>query len=91
LTLLQVEGPDLGTQRFQPERGTMKLRVEGMSCEHCVRTVREAVRKVAPGAEVRVDLASGTVEVTGPADRNAVEAAIRDAGYEVTRGAPAGS
>jgi copper chaperone len=69
----------------------MKLRVEGMSCEHCVRTVREAVRKVAPGAEVRVDLATGTVEVAGPADRTAVEAAIREAGYEVTGEAPAAS
>lgn len=69
----------------------MKLRVEGMSCEHCVHTVREAVRKVAPAAEVRVDLTAGTVEVEGPADRAKVETAIREAGYEVTGEAPAGS
>lgn len=69
----------------------MKLRVEGMSCEHCVRTVREAVKAVAPAAEVRVDLASGTVEIEGEADRVAVEAAIREAGYEVVGEAPAGS
>jgi copper chaperone len=61
----------------------MRLRVQGMSCEHCRRTVREAVQKVAPGAEVTVDLASGTVDITGPADRAAVVAAIREAGYEV--------
>lgn len=68
----------------------MKLRVEGMSCEHCVRTVREAVRQVVPNAEVRVDLASGIVEVTGGADRAKVAAAIRQAGYEVSGEAPAG-
>lgn len=61
----------------------MKLRVEGMSCEHCVKTVRDAVARVAPQAQIRVDLSAATVEVEGPADRAAVEAAIRDAGYEV--------
>ncbi|GBD45182.1 Copper chaperone CopZ [bacterium HR40] len=61
----------------------MRLRVAGMSCDHCVRTVREAVKRVAPQSEVRVDLASGVVEIAGAADRTAVEAAIREAGYEV--------
>ncbi len=61
----------------------MKLRVAGMSCEHCVQAVRKAVESVAPGARVQVDLASGTVEVEGEAAEEAVVRAIEDAGYEV--------
>lgn len=61
----------------------LTLKVEGMSCGHCVRAVTEAVQEVAPGAGVHVDLATGLVRVDGPAAPEAVARAIEDAGYRV--------
>ncbi len=61
----------------------VQLRVEGMSCEHCVRAVKRAVAAVAPGARVTVELASGQVRVDNGADPARITAAIREAGYEV--------
>lgn len=58
------------------------LNVGGMTCDHCVRAVTDAVREAAPGAEVAVDLLAGTVAVAGPADPARVTTAIEKAGYE---------
>ena len=60
----------------------LSFRVEGMSCDHCRGAVTAAIRRVAPGAPVEVDLDSGRVTVTATADRAAIAAAIRSAGYE---------
>ena len=60
----------------------MSFQVEGMSCDHCRRAVTAAIRSVAPGAPVEVDLDSGRVRVAATADRAAIAAAIRNAGYE---------
>ena len=58
--------------------------VQGMTCSHCVSSVREEVAEV-PGVEaVDVDLASGRLTVTGEdADDAAIRAAVAEAGYEV--------
>ena len=60
----------------------LSFRVEGMSCDHCRGTVTAAIRSVVPGAPVEVDLDSGRVTVAAAADRGAIAAAIRSAGYE---------
>ncbi len=60
----------------------LSFQVEGMSCGHCRSAVTAAVRKVAPDAKIEVDLDSGRVTVEGAAERPAVAAAIRAAGYE---------
>ena len=59
--------------------------VAGMTCSHCVLSVREEVAEV-PGVQaVDVDLASGRLTVTGAAvDDGAVRAAVVQAGYEVS-------
>jgi copper chaperone len=36
----------------------LRLNLEGMSCNHCVRSVTEAVMSVDPKAEVHIDLAA---------------------------------
>ena len=56
----------------------------GMTCGHCVMSVREEVSEVAGVSAVSLDLASGRLTVTGidVAD-NAVRSAVADAGYEV--------
>jgi copper chaperone CopZ len=62
---------------------TMSLAIAGMSCQHCVRAVREALEGL-PGVVVdRVEIGSAAVSFE-PADVSgaAVLEAISDAGYE---------
>ena len=58
-----------------------QFKVEGMTCQHCVRNVREAIEDLDPAAEVVVDLASGRVDVKAATPREAIRQAIVDAGY----------
>ena len=63
------------------ERLTMQI--DGMSCGHCVKAVREALAEL-PGVEVeRVDVGSATVSYD-PSHTPATQLAdaVRDAGYE---------
>ena len=62
---------------------TMTMRIDGMSCAHCVRAVRDALAEV-PGVEVeRVDVGSATVRLDPAVARpEQVADAVRDAGYE---------
>jgi copper chaperone len=58
--------------------------VAGMSCDHCVMSVREEVTEVAGVTDVAVDLASGQLTVSGEGfSDEAVKAAVTEAGYEV--------
>jgi copper chaperone len=61
----------------------LKLKVSGMTCGGCAKSVERAVVAAAPGAKVSVDLQSGQVAVDGPAAKQAVVSAIEDAGYDV--------
>ena len=58
--------------------------VAGMTCVHCVLSVREEVSAVRGVSGVDVDLQSGRLVVTGSevAD-DAVRAAVAEAGYDV--------
>ena len=60
-------------------------RVEGMTCEHCVRAVRDEVGGLAGVTDVQVDLATGEVAVTSaaPLEERAVRDAVDEAGYEL--------
>jgi copper chaperone len=62
------------------------LRVEGMSCEHCVKALTKAVGELPGVRNTAVDLKGGTVSFEhDPAQTalTAIEAAIDDAGYTV--------
>jgi len=59
----------------------MLLKVEKMTCNHCVRSVTNAVKTVDPQAVVTVDLPRQEVRVEAEADAEAVAAAIREEGY----------
>jgi copper chaperone len=64
------------------------LKVDGMSCEHCVRAVANAVAGIAGTADVSVSLKDGTVSFgydSGKAALDAIEAAIIEEGYTVRR------
>jgi copper chaperone len=57
--------------------------VAGMTCQHCVRAVTEAVRELDPQASVEIDLAAATVSIDSAQPRDALAEAISEAGYEV--------
>lgn len=58
--------------------------VRGMTCEHCVLSVREEVSEISGVTDVDVDLASGRLVVTGEGFADAaVLAAVDEAGYEL--------
>jgi copper chaperone len=59
------------------------FQVQGMSCGHCVGAVTQAVKALDPQAEVKVDLASGKVDVQSAQDPAAIARAIEEEGYRV--------
>jgi copper chaperone len=65
---------------------TTTYTVTGMTCDHCVAAVRDEVSAVEGVTGVEVDLATGalTVESDRPVDAAAVDAAVTEAGYEVS-------
>jgi copper chaperone CopZ len=63
---------------------TRDYTVHGMTCAHCVLSVREEVSEVRGVSAVDVDLASGRMIVTGQdMSDDAIRAAVAEAGYEV--------
>jgi copper chaperone CopZ len=63
---------------------TREYVVSGMTCSHCVLSVREEVSEVAGVRAVDVELTSGRLTVTGEGvSSEDVRAAVADAGYEV--------
>ena len=62
----------------------MQLIVEGMTCDHCVRSITKAIQAIDAQARVDVDLAKGTVAIEGNVDVAQATAAIEDEGYRVT-------
>ena len=60
------------------------LKVEGMSCGHCVGAVTAAIQAKDPAARVAVDLAQGTVKAETILPRDAVAMAVEEEGYAVT-------
>jgi copper chaperone len=59
------------------------FQVQGMSCQHCVNAVTQAVQSVDPQAEVKVDLGKGQVDVQSEQDHAAIARAIEEEGYRV--------
>lgn len=63
---------------------TIELIVPGMTCGHCEAAVKGEVGKVSGVASVDVDLVTKAVVVEGTdLDRDAIVAAIDEAGFEV--------
>ena len=60
----------------------LRLKVAGMTCQHCVHAIRQAVAGVSPHANTSVDLDAGTVDITGPCDPSRAIAAIQAEGYQ---------
>jgi copper chaperone len=60
----------------------MRIKVDGMTCNHCVMAVKKALEQT-PGVErvVEVSLDRGEAIVEGRPDPQAVVAAIEEEGY----------
>lgn len=79
-----------GTYKARPKKlntvvGKKTLSVEGMSCQHCVNRVMEAVNSI-DGASALVKLKKGEVivSVEHPISNEIIKNAIENAGYKVT-------
>ena len=63
----------------------LELKIEGMSCEHCVRTVTNALSSVAGVSRVEVSLETGkaVVELEGDVPLEELKKAVEEWGYRV--------
>lgn len=61
------------------------IKIKGMSCQHCVMAVRQALSAVEGVADVTVDLRNGvaTYRETKPVSEEKIAAAIHGAGYDI--------
>ena len=60
------------------------LKVQGMSCQHCVASVKESLERVAGVDTATPDLDTGNVMIKGDnPDREQLAEAIREAGYQI--------
>lgn len=61
----------------------MKLIVDNMSCQHCVKTITNAINQIDPNAKVTVDLAKREVDIDSKMiSQEAAIAAIDAAGFQ---------
>ncbi len=61
------------------------LMIEGMSCEHCVKAVTEALSEIG-AIDIDIDLATGTTYIDSALDiaEEALREAVHEAGYTLT-------
>ena len=64
---------------------TATYTVIGMTCEHCVLSVREELEEIKAVTAVDIDLDTGTVSLTAsePIAPDQVRAAVEEAGYQL--------
>ena len=62
-----------------------RIKIRGMSCQHCVMAVNKALSSIDGIKDVKVDLKSGEAyyDETKPVDVKVIADAVKKAGYEV--------
>ena len=78
-------GEHHGHGNVDGQEETTQLKVSGMGCQHCVMSIKKSIGSLPGVKNIEVDLKAGQVTVThaaGQPSREAIEEAIRDAGYE---------
>ncbi|GAA4654994.1 copper ion binding protein [Anaerocolumna aminovalerica] len=62
-----------------------KIAIEGMSCQHCVSHVKEALSELngVTSVEVNLEGKSAVLEASGEVKDEDIKFAVDDAGYEV--------
>ncbi len=61
----------------------LTIKIEGMACDGCVRSVRKAIAAADPAAQAEIDLATGIARVRSDKPDNEFVKAIEAAGYDV--------
>lgn len=61
------------------------LKIKGMACQHCVKSVKKALEEIEGISNVAIDLQTGeaTFEETRPVDGGIIREKIQKAGYEL--------
>ncbi|MDO9179278.1 MAG: cation transporter [Agitococcus sp.] len=59
------------------------IKVNGMSCGHCVSNITKALAELDKTAKIQIDKALQIVRFDGDADQEEVVLAIQEAGYDV--------
>lgn len=62
---------------------TQTFQVQGMSCGHCEKAIKQALLQVDPQAQIDIDRNAGRVNVTSSQAREALQRAIAQEGYTV--------
>lgn len=60
----------------------MEIRIDGMSCMHCVRHVSQALQNLPGLTRLEVEIGAARFELNDPAAMDRVKEAIREAGYQ---------
>lgn len=62
-----------------------KISIEGMSCNHCVNHVKEALEELkgVTKVDVNLDTKSAVIEASGDINDEDIKSAIDEVGYEV--------
>jgi len=62
-----------------------KMKIEGMSCEHCVKRVKNALEEITGISNVEVDLDSkiAKFDATDDVKDSDIKYAVEEAGYDV--------
>jgi len=65
---------------------TKKILIEGMSCQHCVNHVKNALEELdgIKSAKVSLENKSAEIELNHDVDDEKIKSAIDEVGYEVT-------
>ena len=62
---------------------TLNLKIDGMGCEHCIKSVREALEGVNGVKVLDVKIGSAEVEVENDSVLNEIKEKLDDAGYDL--------
>ncbi|MHB9298052.1 heavy-metal-associated domain-containing protein [Fusobacterium polymorphum] len=61
----------------------LNLKIDGMGCEHCIKSVREALEGVNGVKVLDVKIGSAEVEVENDSVLNEIREKLDDAGYDL--------
>ena len=62
----------------------MKIKIDGMSCNHCKMAIEKTLSKISSVKTYEVDLEKGEANITGNPDLNLVIRKINKLGYKAT-------
>ena len=64
---------------------TTTLKIQGMTCQHCVQTVQKALASLPGVTKAEVDLSAkqAVVQSDGPLDVQAASQAVEEEGYKI--------